>query len=93
MGTVRLYATLRERAGGDRAVEVEWSPGCRVSSLLRALIEQRPGLKDHVLDDAGKLVPYVSVFLDGRDIRHLDGLDTALDGETEVAIFPPVAGG
>ncbi len=93
MGTVRLYATLRQRADGERAVDVPWSPRDRVGGVLRELLRLKPGLEGYILDEAGQVLPYVNVFLDGRDIRYLDGLDTLLDGETEVSIFPPVAGG
>ncbi len=93
MGIVRLYATLRQRAGGLATVEVPWAPGDRVGSVLRELVRRQPGLAGCILDEQGALVPFVTVFLDGRDIRYLDGLDTVLDGQAEIAIFPPVAGG
>jgi molybdopterin synthase sulfur carrier subunit len=93
MGTVRLYATLRQRAGGDRAVEVPWSPGDSVRAVIHELLRLKPGLAGHILDESGEALPYVSIFLDGRDIRYLDGLDTRVDGETEISLFPPVAGG
>ena len=93
MGQVQLYATLRPRADDERRIEIAWGPHARVGDVIRELIARKPGLRGYILDDAGAVVPYVSVFLDGRDIRYLDGLDTVLDGHTELAIFPPVAGG
>lgn len=93
MGTVRLYATLRARADGEREVEIVWSPGATVGDAIRDLIARKPGLAGHILDARGQVVPYVAVFIDGRDIRHLDGLRTALAAGDEIAIFPPVAGG
>ena len=93
MGLVRLYATLRPRAGGEGAVEVPWSPGDTIAQVIRELLRRQPGLAGYILDEEGLLLPYVNVFLDGRDIRYLSGLETPLDGETEISIFPPVAGG
>ena len=93
MGTIKLYATLRPRAGGEPAVEVPWSPGDTVGAVIHELMRRKPGLQGHILDEEGRVLPYVNVFLDGRDIRYLNGPDTPLDGETEVSIFPPVAGG
>ena len=93
MGTVKLYATLRQRAGGQRDVEIPWSHGASVIEVLRELLRLRPGLEGHILAPDGSALPYVSIFLDGRDVRYLGGLGTLLDGETEIAIFPPVAGG
>lgn len=93
MGLVRLYATLGPRAGDERAVEVSWSPGDTVSDVVNELLRRKPGLQGYILDQEGRLLPYVNVYLDGHDIRFLDGLDTAVDGHTELSIFPPVAGG
>jgi len=93
MGQVQLYATLRPRADGERRIDIAWTPGARVGDVIRELIIRKPGLQGYILDDGGAVVPYVSVFLDGRDIRYLEGLETILDGHIELAIFPPVAGG
>lgn len=93
MGTVKLYATLRQRAGGQRDVEITWDRGDPVIEVLRKLLQAHPGLKSHILDQDERVLPYVSIFLDGRDVRYLGGLGTPLDGETEISIFPPVAGG
>jgi molybdopterin synthase sulfur carrier subunit len=90
---VRLYATLRQRADEERAVEIPWSPGDTVGEVVHELLQRKPGLEGHVIDRDGRLVKYVSVFLNGRDIRHLDGLATTVNGEAEISIFPPVAGG
>jgi molybdopterin synthase sulfur carrier subunit len=61
--------------------------------VVHELLRRKPGLEGHVIDGDGRLVKYVSVFLNGRDIRHLDGLDTTVTGKAEISIFPPVAGG
>lgn len=93
MGTVRLYATLRQRAGGQRDVEVPWQREDSVLVVVRELLRRQPGLDGYILGPDEGVLPYVSIFLDGRDVRYLGGLGTLLDGTTEIAIFPPVAGG
>jgi molybdopterin synthase sulfur carrier subunit len=93
VGVVTVYATLRQRADGERRFEIPWDREMSVGQVIRELVARKPGLDGHILDVDGAVVPYVSVFLDGRDIRYLNGLDTVLDGHSELAIFPPVAGG
>ncbi len=93
MGLVRLYATLRPRAGGEGVVDVPWSSGDTIADVIRDLLRRKPALEGHILDDDGQLLPHVMVFLDGRDIRHLSGLETPVDSEAELFVFPPVAGG
>jgi molybdopterin synthase sulfur carrier subunit len=93
MGLVRLYATLRPRAGGEGVVDIPWSPGDTIAAVIRDLVRRKPALQGHILDDEGSLLPHVNVFLNGRDIHHLKGLETPVDGDAELFIFPPVAGG
>jgi len=93
LGTIRLYATLRARAGGVRDVEIGWRPGTHVGDAIREMIDRNPNLEGCIVDAEGRVVPYVSVFIEGRDIRYLDGLATVLADGDEIAIFPPVAGG
>jgi len=93
LGVIRLYATLRARVGGERDVEVGWRPGTSVGEVIRELVTRKPELEGYIVGADGCVVPYVSVFIDGRDIRYLDGLATLLADSDEIAIFPPVAGG
>ncbi len=91
MTTIRLYATLRDAHGGG-VTQLK-----RVGGPLRALLDDllaiRPDLRGRVLDDAGCLVAHVTVFIDGRDVRYLAGLDTPVRPDQEVVIFPSMAGG
>ncbi len=89
---VRFYATLRDVVG-SRSVEVELGPGATVRELLTRLFERFPNLEPRLLDEAGELRRSVNVFVNGRSVPHLEGLDTQLQPNDEVSIFPPVAGG
>jgi molybdopterin synthase sulfur carrier subunit len=74
-------------------IEVPWESGEPALRVIRRLIDQAPGLDGQILDEWGGVRPFVSVFLDGRDIRYLGGLAAPLQGGQEIAIFPAVAGG
>jgi molybdopterin synthase sulfur carrier subunit len=87
----KLYATLRAIAG-SKNVTLERQPDT-VGAALEELIERFPDLKAGLLSEEGAVRPFVAVMLDGRDIRHLDGLETALPADAVLDIFPPVAGG
>ena len=88
---VRLYATLRAIAGARR-VDLG-GDAATVSDVLRQLIAQHPGLGEPLLTEAGEIRPYVAVIVNGRDVRHTGGLETPVSAESELDIFPPVAGG
>ncbi|HJM74974.1 MAG TPA: ubiquitin-like small modifier protein 1 [Dehalococcoidia bacterium] len=88
---IRLYATLRPIVGG-RTVEVP-NRCATIGDVLATLSDDYPDLAPHLLDDDGAMRPYVAVMVNGRDIRHLDGLQTAIGTDSGIDIFPPVAGG
>ena len=87
---VRVYATLRPIVGG-RSVTLD-APLTTVQGVIDELIQRFPDLEERLLEE-GAIRPYVAVMVNGRDIRHTGGLDTPLEPDAELDIFPPVAGG
>ena len=87
---VRLPTLLRSAADGHASVSVD---GATVGDVLRALVEQHPGLGGQVLTDDGTLHRFVNVYLNDDDVRYLDKLDTTVGPSDVVSILPAVAGG
>ncbi len=88
--TVRIPAPLRRVTNGLDKVEVE---GATLSDALNALDSQFPGIKERLLDETGDLRHFVNVYVNGEDVRFLQGLDTSTNAGDEVSIVPAVAGG
>ncbi|GAA6734304.1 MoaD family protein [Thermus oshimai] len=88
MPKVNLYATFRDLVGQGQ-VQVE---GRTVGEVLQALIQAYPALREELFEGE-ELAERVSVFLEGRDVRYLNGLATPLAEEATLDLFPPVAGG
>ncbi len=88
---VRLYATLRAIAGQRSVAVSDTCPDVRC--VMDDLIARWPELEERLYDEEREMRPYVAVMVNGRDIRHLEGLATALDAASELDVFPPVAGG
>ena len=89
---VRLFGSLRELAG-EREIDVSLPDGATVRDLLNRLGELRPILAQRLLDEDGNIPRSVNVFVNGRDIRDLGGLDTPVMPDDEVTLLPPAAGG
>lgn len=89
---VHFHATLRDLVG-ERTVDVPVEPGQTIRDMINAVIERHPDLQSRFFDDDGSLVPYIHIFMDGRNVRLLEGLDTPITPEARISIFPPIAGG
>ena len=89
---VKVFATLRQLVGA-KEIEVGLEGDDTVGSVLAGLVADYPVLREHILDDQGNLEAYNNVFVNGRSMRFLDGLNTSLSEDDVLAIFPPVAGG
>ncbi|EKN70290.1 MoaD family protein [Neobacillus bataviensis LMG 21833] len=88
---VKVFANLREICGG---VTVRVQPdGDRVMDVLDKMVEMFPDLRDEIFTPEKELLPFVHVYVNGRNIIHLDDLQTRVAEEDQFALFPPVAGG
>ena len=88
---IQLYATLRPIAG-RRKVRLDLGE-TTVGKALEELTEKYPKLQDAIFDHGGAVRSNVMIMVEGRDIRHLSGLETRVTNESAMDIFPPVAGG
>ncbi|MFN8558262.1 MAG: DUF1952 domain-containing protein [Dehalococcoidia bacterium] len=87
---VQFYATFRQVAGGKQA-EVALPAGASARDLLVAVTERYPAFAPMFWEADGRLSDYVKVFVDGREIRHLQLLDTPVP-EGHGRYLPPGRG-
>ena len=90
---VRVFGTLRSVVGDHKEIEVRGSGSSAARALLDQLIVLYPGLRQKVYREGETLQGGVGLFVNGRSIRFLDGLDTRVQEGDELALFPPVGGG
>ncbi len=88
-----LYATFRLLAG-VKTLNIELLPGTTVRQAVDAVVEQRPVLRPHWLDDSGEIHAHVHIFVNGHDVQNMEkGVDTPLQPDDVLDFFPPVGGG
>jgi sulfur-carrier protein len=87
--SVKIPTQLRVATGGEAQATVD---GETVGEVLDSLYERFGELRSRIAEDGG-LRRFVNVYVDGEDIRFLDGLDTQVSDGDEVTILPAVAGG
>ncbi len=88
---VRFFATIREIT---REKEIRWDgPALELDGLLHGL-SARYGVEfAKWCWDGRELGKAIIILVNGRDVRHLGGLDTRLDPDDVVSVFPMIAGG
>lgn len=64
-----------------------------VLEVLQSVKENHPKIYDRLRDKQGNFRQSLAVFVNGRHIRYLNGLDTTLAEDDEVYIIPLIAGG
>ena len=89
MTTIRIPPTLRVETGGERQVR---AVGDTVRELLDDLMSRFPGLRSQLVED-DEIAPFVNVYVEGEDVRTLDGLETSVPQGATVILLPAMAGG
>lgn len=87
---VRIPTPLR---GLTQEQDVVAANGGTLAACIEGLERAYPGLKERICDEAGEIRRFVNIYVNGEDVRFLDGLATALKPGDEVSIVPAVAGG
>jgi len=90
MSAVRIPPTLRTATSGEKLVQVH---GTTIREVVDALVVAYPALAHQLLDGQGGINRFVNVFLNDTDVRHLDGLNTAVGERDSVVLLPAMAGG
>lgn len=88
---LRFFATFREAVGTKTATK-EFPDGTPVGDVLESLEAEYDDLEGQLIVD-GALAPHINVLKNGREVLHMEGLETELDDGDTLSIFPPVAGG
>jgi molybdopterin synthase sulfur carrier subunit len=87
---VRIPTPLRRITQGQDKVSVE---GQNLNDVIASLDAQFPGIRERLCDDQGELRNFVNLYVNGEDVRFLDGLNTATNPGDEISVVPAVAGG
>ena len=87
---VRIPTPLRRVTNGQAKVEID---AANLGEIINGLETEFPGFKERLLDEAGELRYFVNIYLNGEDVRFLQGMATSTKTGDEISIVPAVAGG
>ena len=83
-----LYGPVRDTVGEKRLA----ASGDTVENVLATLVDENPEL-EAALYDGDAFRPEVNVFIDGRKLATVGGLETTLEGDETVQITAAMSGG
>ncbi len=87
---VRIPGPLRKLTN---ELDIVSTDGGSLQVCIDGLEAAYPGLKERICDELGQIRRFVNIYVNGEDVRFLQGLETALKTGDEVSIVPAVAGG
>lgn len=90
MARIQIPSSLQKLTGGNREIEIHAST---IEEAFQRIREQHPLFVESVIFPSGKVPSYVNLYLDGEDIRYLQGLQTPIRDESRVTVLVALAGG
>jgi molybdopterin synthase sulfur carrier subunit len=90
---VNFYATLRAIVG-KKTIEVDLKPQTTARDLVEVVVTDYPPMRAELLDANNKFQSHMKFFINGREAVYLqDKMNTIIQPDDKVDIFPPVGGG
>ncbi|KIC68156.1 MoaD/ThiS family protein [Pseudarthrobacter phenanthrenivorans] len=88
-----LPSVLQPLAGGQSVLTAPADGPVTVASLLDAVAAEYAVLGRRLRDETGALRRFVNIYVDGDEVRRLQGLDTRVSPGQEILVIQSVAGG
>ena len=90
MAQIKIPTPLRSLTNDEDTVAVN-APNLK--ELIAQMENSYPGIAERLLDENNELRRFVNIFINGEDVRFMEGLNSPLRDSDEVSIVPAVAGG
>ena len=91
---VKFFATFRDLLGlKELEFEAISEENLKLIDILERLFQKFGEVFRSKIFENGDIRPQVTIMINGRNIRFLNGINSPLKDGDIVAIFPPVAGG
>lgn len=88
--TLYVPTPLRKLTSGQSKVQLD---ATTIAEIIERAEQQYPGFRERVLDADGEVKRFINVFVNGVDVRKLQGKATPLKDGDEVSVIPAMAGG
>ncbi|MFX0085529.1 MAG: ubiquitin-like small modifier protein 1 [Candidatus Hodarchaeota archaeon] len=89
---VKFFATFKYITNQNE-IEIQLDDGTNIAQLMEILFKSYKDLEKEIYNDNRIIKDYVQILKNGRNIKYLDNINTKLENNDVIAMFPPVAGG
>jgi adenylyltransferase/sulfurtransferase len=89
---IKVLIPYALRSFTERNAEIEVK-GKTAGEAINALADAYPDIKVHLFAENGQLRDFINLFVDGKNVNSLQGLDTPVADNGEVMVVPAIAGG
>lgn len=90
MATIFVPTPMRKVTGGQGKIQID---AATLQEAIEHAEQAYPGFRERVLDNQGEIKRFINVFINGVDVRTLQGRETPVQDKDEVAVIPAMAGG
>ena len=90
MATIQIPLHLRKFVEQGERLSIA---NGKIIDGLKKLILTYPALKPYLLDDNENLCHFVNLYVNGQDIRFIDGLQTEVKENDGISVILAIAGG
>ena len=91
--TLRLTKTLAMLNKEQKEAIIVLEGNCSMAGLITLLDETMPGLKNAVLNQDASIADGINIYVNGENIRSLEGTGTILSDGDRVGVIPAAAAG
>jgi molybdopterin synthase sulfur carrier subunit len=91
--TIRLTKVLSAMNNGKKEACYSLVEGCDMTGLIDILDKDMSGIKKTLLDNNSDIADSINIYVNGENIRYLQGTRTILSDGDQISIIPAAAAG
>jgi len=91
--TLRLTKSLSHLNNDRKQVVYHVDPPCNLADFIDILESDMLGFKAELLNENKSISDSINIYVNGENIRYLEGIQTILSDKDQVSIIPAAAAG
>lgn len=91
--TIRLAKALTRFTNNNKVIDYNLDEENDLATLIDTLDREYPGLKEALCSAESAIKDNINIYVNGDNVRYLDGLKTALHAGDQVNIVPAAVAG